>query len=204
MTEPMTDKDRYAAAASQVMFTRIRETDGVAVLCHPQWILPDGFNEHEDVTDYLFDHKKFDALELIAGGAYEVGTQMQLSYYNDRPNMPVLGNSDAHGCFGEALEPGNYTIVFADSFDCEGIKAAIRAGFAVAADANRFYGDYRLVKYAYFLQRNYFPKHKQKRNYLGGQMLRLASSLEGTDSPKAAALKTPRPTEDFAPLRYAE
>jgi len=204
MTEPMTDKDRYAAAASQVMFTRIREADGVAVLCHPQWILPDGFNEHEDVTDYLFDHKKFDALELIAGGAYEVGTQMQLSYYNDRPNMPVLGNSDAHGCFGEALEPGNYTIVFADSFDCEGIKAAIRAGIEVAADANRFYGDYRLVKYAYFLQRNYFPKHKQKRNYLGGQMLRLASSLEGADSPKAAALKTPRPSEDFAPLRYAE
>lgn len=89
MTEPMTDADRYAAAASQVMFDRIREADGVAVLCHPNWILTNGFNEHEDITDYLFDHKRFDALELIAGGAYEVGTQMQLSYYNDRPNMPM-------------------------------------------------------------------------------------------------------------------
>lgn len=202
MTDPMTDADRFAAAASQVMFDRIREADGVAVLCHPNWILGNGFNEHEDITDYLFDHKRFDALELIAGGAYEVGTQMQLSYYNDRPNMPILGNSDAHGCFGSALEPGNFTIVFADALDTEAIKNAIRCGLSVAADANRFYGDYRLVKYAYFLQRNYFPGHRQKRSALGAQMLRLASGHDNTDAKMLENIKVDHTTDTFAVLRY--
>lgn len=204
MQDPMTDKDRYAAAASQVMFDRIREADGVAVLCHPNWILPNGFNEHEDITDYLFDHKRFDALELIAGGAYEVGTQMQLSYYNDRPNMPILGNSDSHGCFGGGLEPGNYTIVFAEEMTCDAIKSAVKSGLSVAADANRFYGDYRLVKYAYFLQRNYFPTHKTKRAVLGGAMLRMASSRAEADSDMGQALKKTVTSTDFLKLRYTE
>ena len=52
MPEPMTDRDRYAAAASQVMFDKIREANGLAVLCHPHWIIGNGFNEHEDVTEY--------------------------------------------------------------------------------------------------------------------------------------------------------
>lgn len=197
ITEPMTDRDRYAAAASQVMFDKIREAKGVAVLCHPHWILGNGFNEHEDITEYLADHRRYDALELIAGGAYEVGTQMQLSYYKPLPNMPILGNSDAHGCFCSALEPGNSTIVFADSLSCEGIKDAIRAGFTVACDENRFYGDYRLVKYAYFLQRNYLPGHKQKRMQLSNWMIRRAAG--NTTDPLPAAL---RPSEDFALLRY--
>ena len=84
------------------------------------------------------------------------------------------------------------------------MKAAIRAGLSVAADANRFYGDYRLVKYAYFLQRNYFPGHKQKRSTLGASMLRMASSSMPADSPIGQALKNAAPSHDFAPLRYTE
>lgn len=203
MDDPMLDEDRYTAAASQVMFDKIHEADGVAVLCHPNWIIGHGFNEHEDVTDYLFEHRRFDALELIAGGAYEVGTQMQLSYYNDCPNMSILGNSDAHACFGEKLEPGNYTIVFAEALTGEAIKDAIRTGLTVAADDNRFYGDYRLVKYAYFLQKNYFPSHKQMRNTLGAQMVRFASSRMSADSPMGAVLSEIKPSRSFAPKRYS-
>jgi len=199
ISEPMTDADRYAAAACQVMFDRIRKANGISILCHPHWILPNGFNEHEDITDYLADHKRFDVLELIAGGAYEVGTQLQLSYYKERPAMPIVGSSDSHACFGEALEPGNFTIVFADTLTSDAIKASIRSGLAVAGNDNRFYGDYRLLKYAYFLQRNYLPKHKQKRNALGAHMIRTASS-QGTVIDEQ--LRTIRPSEDFAPLRY--
>ena len=202
MNAPMVERDKYAAAASQVMFDRIRGVDGVAVLCHPNWILANGFNESEDITDYLFDHKRFDALELIAGGAYEDGTQMQISYYHDRPTMPILGNSDAHGCFGDKLEPGNYTIVFADALDVDSIKRAIREGKTVAGNKNKLYGDYRLVKYGYFLLRNYYPQHKKLRDGLGAWMLRLASSGLGADSEIAAHLSQPRPSEIFEPLRW--
>jgi len=204
MPEPMLDEARYMAAASQVMFDRIRSVDGVSVLCHPHWILPNGFNEAEDITDYLFDHKRFDMLELIAGGAYEVGTQMQISYYQERESMPILGSSDAHRCFGGKLEPGNFTIVFADALDAESIKAAMRAGRTVAGNANKLYGSYRLVKYGYFLLRNYYPVHSEQRSVLGAQMLRLASSRLGPDSDMAKKLTSPRPSENFSPLRYAE
>lgn len=201
ISEPMTERDRYSAAASQVMFDRIRSANGVAVLCHPNWIIENGFNQTEDVTDYLFDHKRFDALELIAGGAYEEGTQMQVSYYHDRETMPILGNSDAHGCFGDALEPGNYTIVFADELDVDSIKSAIREGNTVAGNENKLYGSYRLVKYGYFLLKNFYPKHDRQRDQLGAKMLRLASSRLGADSEIGRNLQSPRPSELFAPLR---
>lgn len=202
ISEPMTETDRYATAASQVIFDRIREVNGVAVLCHPNWILENGFNEHEDITDYLFDHKRFDALELIAGGAHEVGTQMQLSYYNNCSNMPILGNSDAHGCFACKTGLGYHTIVFAEKLTEEAIKDSIRAGFTVAVDENRFYGDYRLVKYAYFLQRNYFPNHQKKRNALGAYMLRMASCKDNTDLQLLDNIQRIVPTQVFAYLRY--
>ena len=191
-----------SAAASQVVFDRIHSVDGVAILCHPNWILPNGFNEAEDITDYLFDNKRFDVLELIAGGAYEVGTQMQISYYHDRETMPIVGSSDSHACFGEKLEPGNFTIVFADGLDTESVKAAIRAGRTVAGNENKLYGDYRLVKYAYFLMRNFYPDHKLQRNQLGARMIRFASSRDEATDGIREALKTPRPSEIFEPLRW--
>ena len=204
ITEPMTEKDRYAAAASQVMFDRIRSVGGVSIFCHPNWIEGVVFHQHEDVTDYLFQHKRFDVLELIAGGAYEIGTQMQVAYYQDLPKMPVVGNSDSHACFGGGLEPGNFTIVFADALEDETIKNAVRSGCCVAGCENKLYGDYRLVKYAYFLHKNFFPQHKKKRAALGGWMLRMASSGGAVNAAFDEKNKVIRPSDMFAPLRYTE
>lgn len=202
MDVPMTAADKYCAAASNVMFDRIRSVDGVSILCHPNWIIGKGFNESEDITDYLFDNRRFDALELIAGGAYETGTQMQLAYYKNRENMPIVGSSDAHGCFGTKLEPGNFTIVFAEELSVSSIKDAIRNANTVAGNASKLYGDYRLVKYAYFLLENYYPAHDEKRGKLGAEMLRYASDSAGKDSKFAEGLASPRPSEMFSPLRW--
>lgn len=204
ITEPMTEKDRYAAAASQVMFDRIRSVNGVSILCHPQWILANSslFNETEDVTDYLFDHRRFDVLELIAGGAYEDGTQMQISYYHDRETMPIVGSSDVHNIIGGRLEPGNYTIVFADELSVESIREAIRAGRTVAGNQNKLYGDYRLVKYGYFLLRSYYPTHDAQRGTLGAAMQRLASARTEATETMLAAVANPRPSELFESTRY--
>lgn len=201
ITEPMVEKYRYETAASQVMFDKIRSVDGVSVLCHPHWIPIVCYNEKEDVTEYLCDHRRFDALELIAGGAYETGTQLQLSYFKDRESMPILGSSDAHGCFGDKLEPNNYTVVFADALDAQSVKNAIRRGYAIAGDGNKLYGNYRLVKYGYFLLRSYYPGHRQQRNALGAWMLRLAS-CQRKEPDIVQHLQEPRPSESFALLRY--
>lgn len=200
---PLLDKDKYTVAACQVVFDKIREVDGIAVLCHPHWILAEGFNETEDVTDYLFDHKRFDVLELIAGGAFEVGTQMQISYYKDRDSMPILGNSDAHGTFGIKNPLGNYTIVFAEKYTADSIKDAIRKGFTIAGNENKLYGDYRLLKFGYFLQRNFYEEHKAERFQLGRSMIRMASSLLNEDPDRVKAVQTPRPSELYDKIHYA-
>lgn len=66
---------------------------------------------------------------------------MQLSYYRTREAMPVLGDSDAHGCFGGNLEPGNYTIIFADELNAKTVKDAIRNQRCIAGNANQLYGE---------------------------------------------------------------
>lgn len=203
-TDPsLGQEDRYAAAASQVIFDKIREVDGISILCHPNWIVANGFHQHEDITDYLMEHRRFDVLELIAGGAYEDGTQMQLSYYQDQPQMPIVGNSDSHACFGGRLEPGNFTIVFARGLDGEAIKASLRQGLAIAGNQNKLYGDYRLVKYGYFLLRTYYPAHKEQRVKLGKAMLRYASARQDATDDMREALLSPRPAEGFNTIRYS-
>ena len=200
--EDMLQAQRFACAASQVIFDKIKEADGISVLCHPHWINGFLYNEAEAITDYLCTHRRFDALELIAGGAYEIGTQLQISYYHQMDDMPVLGSSDAHGCFGDHLEPGNYTIVFAKNFSPEGIKSAIRAGRTVAGDGNKLYGEYRLVKYAYFLLKNYYEAHNALSDRLGAEMIRYASGKKTQEMRQV--LESIRPHELFGKLLYRE
>ena len=116
--------------------------------------------------------------------------------------MPILGSSDSHACFGDALEPGNFTIVFAEELTVEAIKNAILKGFTIAGNANKLYGDYRLVKFGYFLLRNFYPEHNRMRNLLGARMLRYASGRTGADSELASALKDIRPSEMYPALKY--
>ena len=60
------------------------------------------------------------------------------------------------------------------------------------------------MKYAYFLHKNYFPKHSKKRAALGAWMLRMASSGGTVNAASDEKNKILRPSEMFAPLRYTE
>lgn len=198
----MNPEDRYACAASQVMFDYIRAKKGLSVFCHPHWIRRKALHQVEDITDYLMENKRFDALELVAGGAYEDGLHMQVSYYHGYEKMPIVGNSDAHGVANGSLEPKAYTISFAKELSVEAIKEAICAGYAIGGYDNCLFGDYRLVKYGYFLLRNFYPEHRAQRIALGKAMQRYASAQDATDESLRAALVTPRPTELFGQKRY--
>ena len=202
ITDPMTDADRYTAAACQVVYDKIHEMDGVAVMCHPNWIVGHGFNQTEDVTEYLFDHKRFDVLELIAGGAFEDGTQMQISYYQEQEKMPILGNSDSHSAFGSRMIMGNFTIVFAEEMTVEAIKKAIREGMTIAGNANKLYGDYRLVKFGYFLLRNFYEGHKEQRSALGSTMIRMVSSGDNKNPKWLEAFQKTKPSAMYAQIHY--
>lgn len=193
------------AAASLEVFDRIHERGGVAIVCHPYWVHLGKLQHHEDVTNYLFDHKTFDVYELIAGGAFEEGTQLQISYYQNQPSMPIVGSSDTHQLFGGRLEPGNYTVAFAEELSAEAICKAVRSGVCVAGIENKFWGDFRLVRYAYFLSANVFPEHDRMQAALGDQLLFHVSSGMPAQSPRIEKMRAATGmTEYFASLRWQE
>lgn len=203
ITEPMGEKDKWATASCQAVFAKIHEYGGVAVLCHPGWVYQQTLQQSEDITNYLFDHRRFDALELIAGGAFEEGTQLQISYYQGMPEMPVLGNSDAHQQFGGRLEPGNFTVTFAESLNRENILDAVRKGYCVAGHDNKFFGSYRLVKYVYFLKANIFDAHDALSAKLGVKLMRYASAGADPESRFAEEARAcANPATVFESLRY--
>ncbi len=205
ITEPLSPEDKYAAASSLAIFDKIHECNGVAVHCHPCWILEGTLHESEDLSAYLFDHRTFDVYELIAGGAFEEGTQMQIAYYQEREKMPILGSSDAHQQFGGRMEPGNFTVVFAPELTVEAIRESVRAGLCVAGFENKFWGDYRLVKYAYFLKANYFPEHDQRCVTFGARMLRYVSAGSDPASKYADDCRAAEsPSAPFLALRWTK
>ena len=181
----LSEKDRFAVASSYVVFDKIREFGGIAVLCHPSWIRGTTMllNESQDVTDCLFDDPRFDAYELMAGGAYLEGTQVQISYCMGRQPYPALGCSDAHATCRTrlSLDCDYYSIVFAKELTEKAILEAIREGLCVAACGERFIGPYRLVRYSYYLMQYVFPQHDRLCERQGQVFLKLASSRPGDD-----------------------
>ncbi|MDF2686127.1 MAG: hypothetical protein K0S55_1308, partial [Clostridia bacterium] len=81
------------------------------------------------------------------------------------PNIPVVGHTDSHGQHKESLGADwYYMIVFAKELSLASLREAIRQGNCVAVDASakgfpKVYGQYRFVKYAYFLLENVYPEH---------------------------------------------
>lgn len=166
--EPMSDYTRYNIAASMVIFDKIREGGGVAVFCHPYWETGNGYDISEDITQYLMEHKPFDALELIGGYTTDeyFSNPLQTAYQSTMfPNIPVVGHTDSHGQHRADLGADwYYMIVFAKDLSLPSLREAVINGKCVAVDASasgfpKVYGSYRLVKYTYFLLENVYPTH---------------------------------------------
>ncbi len=197
--EPMAPQQKFQTAASQVMFDRIHAEGGVAVLCHPLWAPGTWMNQHEDITEYLCAHRRFDVLELVAGGSTDA-QQLQINYFNGWQN-PIMGNSDAHTSIKTNLSLGNFTMVFAQDLTEESIKEALREGMSIGGFADgRLQGNYRLAKYGEFLQRCFYPLHDKTREALGTKMLRVVGG-----APKEElniAFERPTTMQMFDDLRY--
>ena len=93
---------RFAVASCRWVFDRIREAGGLAVFCHPYWIMS-RIVLPEPLIDAVFADRKFDATELI-GGFYleqsEANNFQAIRCLEERgrgPSFPVLAASDSHG-----------------------------------------------------------------------------------------------------------
>ena len=79
--------------------------------------------------------------------------------------FPIVGSSDSHGSVNNRNAFIAKTMCFAKENETAAILDAIRGGYTVAVDAisteNRLVGDFRMVKYGWFLMEHYFPLHQR-------------------------------------------
>lgn len=166
---PEAYRDRYAR--TMWVTDRIHEAGGLAIFPHPYWQpgKSRAFNVRDEFAKILLTSGMFDGYELV-GGMGQEGINRSIALWGELRaeglKMPVVGSSDVHGLERAATFPSLYTICFAEANENDAIIDAVRAGRSVAVETTgteyacekRCYGSLRLVGYAHFLLRKYFPQ----------------------------------------------
>ena len=161
-------KERYAMA----MWTteRIHEAGGLAIFPHPYWRPGKAYayNVCDEFAFALLKSGMFDAYELV-GGMTQPDINRSVAMWSELRaqglSIAVVGSSDVHGLEASPIFPHNFTICFAERNTNDAIVDAIKAHNSVAVEAvgeeyrrqYRCYGSLRLVSYAQFLMKFYFP-----------------------------------------------
>ena len=163
------DTVRFAVASSEWVFDRIRDAGGIGMFCHPYWRPQNHGFIQEGVVELLMEHNRFDVLEVF-GGFYEKDVECNMlsfaRWQEERAKgrkIPVAGISDSHNCDGD-LAGWYYTVIFAEKLEFGSLAEAIRDERSVAVHwipghAPVAAGTFRLVKFVYFLLREYYPQH---------------------------------------------
>jgi len=164
--------DRYPFASCLWTFDKIRQAGGLGIFCHPYWYSRQRFDVPITLTDLLFEHQPYDALEVLGGfHLYESESNvLQVARYQELrtsgKRIPIIGASDSHGCENGQLFGWYYTIVFSPSLDLPDLISSIKDCYSVAVEALpqemvRAFGPFRLVSFAQFLLREVFPAHDE-------------------------------------------
>jgi len=147
----------------------IHKAGGLAIFPHPFW-RPKGsqtFNVFDEFAAMILKSGMFDAYELI-GAMDQPDANRSVAFWADLRAegypIKVVGSSDVHG-YADVHFPFYYTICFAEKKEADSIVDAVRNGWSVAVESHgsdrtkqcRCYGSLRLVSYAQFLLKYYFP-----------------------------------------------
>ncbi len=159
---------RFEIASSQWVFNKIRQANGLSILCHPNWTWYGAYNQPGALYQYFLEHIGYDVLELINGGNKPHENQLQVAaWYNSGKNgrraVPV-GVDDSHGAVNGKWFNIGKTYVLAQSMERDVLLDAMRHGMCAAVEQYpgenaRIYGEKRLVNYFQFLHDEYFPLH---------------------------------------------
>ncbi len=166
-------RDRYARAmwASD----RIRSVGGLAIFAHPYW-RPGAskiFNVNDELARIFLTSGLFDGYELIGGMGPDGNNRSVVLWSELRAEaglkISVVGSSDVHSMENSGTFPSCFTVCFAEKNETESIIDAVREGRSVAVEAtgkeysrvDRCYGSLRLVSYAQFLLKRYFPARQR-------------------------------------------
>ena len=76
----------------------------MGIFCHPYWYSRQRYDVPITLTDLLFEHQPYDALEVLGGfHLYESESNvLQVARYHELraqgKRIPIVGASDSHGC----------------------------------------------------------------------------------------------------------
>lgn len=172
---PANVPEQYKSRYAKAMWTcdRIHETGGVAIFPHPYW-RPERSRIYHSCDEFavmMLKSGMFDSFEIV-GAMGQDGINRAIALWADLRadglKIGVVGSSDTHEVNGKTF--GNcFTVCFARSNSREDIREAILAGNTVAVEATgdercreyRAYGSLRLVTYAQFLLKYYFPSRQR-------------------------------------------
>lgn len=181
----------------------IRESGGLSILVHPFWICCDEYNMQTKMTDYLFETNCFDAFEVL-GGQSIWENNMQTALYNEERakgrKIPIVGSSDSHGTEPPVWFNTIKTVLISEDLKFERIYQNIKELYSAAVETAggecyRVDGPYRIVKYALFLLRYYFPRHDEL-CYEEGRLMK--DYVCGNQEAKAQLSQLSGRTEKFA------
>lgn len=172
LTDIPNAKLRYQYASCLWCYQQIRAAGGLGIFCHPYWKHNHTYNVPESLIARHFVDLPFDAFEVIGGyRSHELeSNRLQVArYYEERSQgkyIPIVGVSDAHGCYNEELFGWYSTIVFSVSADLVDLTQNIKQLHSVALETlpgstPHIHGPFRLVRYAHFLLREIFPRHDE-------------------------------------------
>ncbi len=160
--------EKFTYASCVWIFNHIKKAEGLGIFCHPYWL-----QNVEQVPETLVEHimatQPFDAFEVLGGESYYEQNGFQtVRYYEDRAKgrfYPIVGSTDSHSCVHNRNALIASTIVFAPENTRESLVASIKDMYSVAVDTisteHRLVGEFRFVKYANFLLREFFSLHDE-------------------------------------------
>lgn len=165
--------DKYEYAGRVWLYREIKKSGGLAIFPHPFWYVMDRYHTETKMSMAVIKNHLCDAFEVINGGnSVEQNNLQTAMYYELRAqgvNIPVVASTDSHSSLKGDYSFQAYTIVFTENDDIlKGITDGYSVGVeAVSGEEIRVYGQFRLVKYAHFLIRNYYPIRKQLSETVG-------------------------------------
>ena len=164
--------DVEAYACTQVLLDEVAKLDGISILAHPYWkpIGLDGsrMDTPENLYIELGKDRRFSGIELVSGsqeGEYNVSNLQALlarDILGDFGGAPIIGITDSHYYTTDPICGKHFTIVISDDKEEQNVLDALKNGNSVAVemagDVPLCYGAHRLVKFAQFLIKYYFPE----------------------------------------------
>ncbi len=169
------DIDPLDYARNVWAINKVHEANGIAIQCHPNWIYHNSkYHLNQPIYKELLASSLLDGVEVIGDinkteENNNMGYMTYIEIKDKNKYLSPLANTDAHDIDHNARE--RFNIVFAKDKTAQSITNAIKDGLTCATlrrenDEHQFVGKSHLTHYAYFLVKEYFPKHKHLKHKL--------------------------------------